>query len=70
MSTQGKSKKAEIALEVESFDWSRIDALSDQDIEAAVRSDPDSVLLSDAEIAEADLVIPHGARGRKKQTAA
>jgi hypothetical protein len=69
VSTQRKSKKAKIKAEVEGFDWSRLDALSDDDIEHAARSDPDVVLLTEAELAEADLVIPPKSRRRNKQAA-
>jgi uncharacterized protein (DUF4415 family) len=38
-------------------DWKRVDALTDQEIEAAVRSDPDAVPL-DVDWSKAVLVIP------------
>src|SRR5688500_4222891 len=68
VAAQGKSK-AKIEAEVEDFDWSRVAALSDKDIESAAKPDPDTVLLSDAELAEADLVIPAKARRKGKQAA-
>ena len=67
--TQRNSKKAKIKAEVENFDWSRVDALSDKDIEDAVNSDPDTVLLTEADLVEADLVIPPKARRGSKQAA-
>lgn len=69
MSTPRKSKKAEIEAEIRDFDWSQLDALSDIDIEEAAESDPDTVLLTDSELAEADLVVPATARKRNKQAA-
>ena len=69
MSTPSKSKRAKIEAEAGSFDWSRLDALSDADIEHAAKSDPDVVLLTDAELADADLVVPPKARGRKTEAA-
>lgn len=64
MSTRRKSEKAKIEAEVESFDWSLFDALSDKDIEAAAKLDADAVLPNDAELADADLVPPAKTRGR------
>jgi hypothetical protein len=69
VSTPCKSKNAEIKAEISRFDWSRFDALSDMDIEKAAESDPDTVLLTDSELAEADLVVPAKARKRNKQAA-
>lgn len=42
-------------------DWTRVDALTDEEIEAAVRNDPDAVPL-DLDWSDAALVIP----GKKK----
>jgi uncharacterized protein (DUF4415 family) len=40
-------------------DWARVDALTDEDIEAAVRDDPDAPPIVDAEwFASATLVMP------------
>lgn len=69
MSTQRKSKKAEIEAEVEIFDWSLVDAASDKEIEDAAKSDPDIALLSEADLVEADLVLPPRARRKSKQAA-
>lgn len=44
------------------FDWSKVDALTDEQIIAAAKSDPDSALPSDEELAEFDLVIPAKSR--------
>ena len=69
VSTPSKSKKEKIRAEADSFDWSRVDALSDAEIEEAAKSDPDAVLLTDPQVAEADLVVPANARRRRKQAA-
>lgn len=45
-------------------DWERVDALTDEEIEAAVASDPDAELITEEHWATAVLVIP----GKKKQT--
>jgi uncharacterized protein (DUF4415 family) len=40
-------------------DWARVDALTDEEIEAAVRNDPDAAPILDAEwFASATLVMP------------
>lgn len=69
MVTPSNSKKAKIKAEAETFDWSRLDTLSDDDIEGAAKSDPDVVLLTEVELAGTDLVIPPKARRRNKQAA-
>ncbi|HEY9211712.1 MAG TPA: hypothetical protein VIQ29_02525 [Ancylobacter sp.] len=46
------------------FDWSKVDALTDEQIIAAAKADPDSSLPTEAELAEFDLVIP--AKSRRK----
>ncbi len=46
-------------------DWARVDALSDQEIEAAVADDPDAApLLDDTFWANAEMVIPSGRKER------
>jgi uncharacterized protein (DUF4415 family) len=41
------------------FDWTEFDALTDEEIEAAVRDDPDAAPIVDAEwFADATLVLP------------
>jgi uncharacterized protein (DUF4415 family) len=43
----------------DSYDWSEFDALTDEEIEAAVRDDPDAAPIADAEwFAGATLVRP------------
>ncbi len=69
MFTPSKSTKARIEAEAKSFDWSKLDSLSDADIEHAAKSDPDTLLPTDAELAEAELVIPVIARAKNKQAA-
>ena len=44
------------------FDWSKVDALTDEQIIAAAKSDPDCSLPTDEELAEFDLVIPAKSR--------
>lgn len=55
---------------LKSFDWSKVDALADDEIIAAAKADPDSSLPSDKELAEFDLVIPAKSRRKKKSEAA
>jgi hypothetical protein len=45
--------QAEIEAELATVDWSRIDCMSDEEIEAAAVADPDSYLPSDEELQEA-----------------
>lgn len=46
-------------------DWVRLDALTDEEIEAAIADDPDAAPLLDAEFwRSAELVMPHGAKER------
>lgn len=64
MSENGIVRKSaeEIVRQVESegsgVDWSRVDSLTDQDIEQAVRQDPDAELLTREWFKRAKLVIP------------
>ena len=46
------------------FDWSKVDALTDEQIIEAAKADPDSSLPTEAELKEFDLVIP--AKSRRK----
>lgn len=46
------------------FDWSKVDALTDEQIITAAKNDPDSSLPTHQELAEFDLVIP--AKSRRK----
>jgi putative transcriptional regulator len=48
-------------------DWARLDAMTDQEIEAAATSDPDNPPLTDEQLAEARLIVH---RRRKKPAAA
>ncbi|MBS9477105.1 hypothetical protein [Ancylobacter radicis] len=48
------------------FDWSKVDALTDEQIVAAAKADPDSILPTEAELAEFDLVLPAKARREMK----
>jgi hypothetical protein len=64
VTTPRKWTREEIETEARGFDWSRVDALTDADIEQQAKTDPDAVLPSAAELAGFDLVIP--ARHRRK----
>jgi len=48
--TKQKWTQAETAEEVARFDWSRVDAMSDDQIEAAAAADPDSYVPSEEEL--------------------
>lgn len=52
------------------FDWSKVDALTDDEIIAAAKSDPDCSLPTDEELAEFDLVIPAKSRHSPSEKAA
>jgi hypothetical protein len=67
VSTKDRYTRAQIKAEIERFDWSAVDAMTDKQIEEAVRTDPDAVLLTDSDLAKADLVIPAKARHRRKR---
>lgn len=66
MSSHKPSKEAERLLRA--FDWSKVDALTDEQIVAAAEADADTVLPTEAELAEFDLVLPAKAR-RERATA-
>ncbi|NJL07013.1 MAG: hypothetical protein HC900_01185 [Methylacidiphilales bacterium] len=53
---------------LKTFDWSKVDAMTDAEIIAAAKADPDSSLPTDEELAEFDLVIP--AKARREMAAA
>lgn len=55
---------------LKNFDWSKVDSLTDDEIIAAAKADPDSSLPTDQELAEFDLVIPAKSRRKKKSEAA
>jgi putative transcriptional regulator len=48
-------------------DWARLDAMTDEEIEAAARSDPDNPPLTDEQLAQMRLIVH---RRRKKRAAA
>ena len=52
------------------FDWSKVDALTDEEIIEAAKADPDSSLPTDQELAEFNLVIPAKSRRKPPQEAA
>jgi uncharacterized protein (DUF4415 family) len=59
MSKGTSNKKSATAVQRAQIDWSRFDALTETEIEAAVRDDPDAVPITDAEwFASATLVMP------------
>lgn len=60
----------ELRKEVASFDWSKIDALTDEEIIARAKADPDCTLPTDEELAEFDLVIPATSRTKPPKEAA
>lgn len=60
----------EIRDEAARFDWSKVDALTDEQIIAAAKSDPDCSLPTDEELAEFDLVIPAKSRRAAPKAAA
>ena len=53
MPTKRTWTQAEIEAELANVDWSRIDRMSDEEIEAAAVADPDSYLATDEELQEA-----------------
>jgi hypothetical protein len=61
--------RAEIEAELAKVDWSRIDRMTDQEIEAAALADPDSYLPSDEELAEAVRQRAERLRNAKKPAA-
>ncbi len=65
-----KWTREKLEREVAAFDWSKIDALTDEQIIAAAKADPDSALPTEAELAEFDLVIPAKARRKSSPKAA
>ena len=65
MSTRKKKNELERALDA--VDWAKIDAMTDEEIEAAARSDPDNPPLTDEELAQMRRVTP---RRSKKPSAA
>ncbi len=62
-----KQTKDELRKALDAVDWAKIDAMTDEEIEAAARSDPDNPLLTEEQLARLRVVSP---RSRKKPTAA
>jgi hypothetical protein len=62
-----RKKKNELEQALDAVDWAKIDAMTDEEIEAAARSDPDNPPLTDEELAQMRRVTP---RGSKKPSAA
>lgn len=59
MRKDSSKKKSRAAVERPRTDWARVDALTDADIAAAIRDDPDAAPeLDDAWFASATLVMP------------
>ena len=53
-----KKQLDEAAEAMKQIDWAKIDAMTDEEVEAAVRSDPDNPPLSDEELAQLRPVRP------------
>jgi hypothetical protein len=62
-----KKQLDEAAEAAKRVDWAKIDAMTDEEIEAAAHSDPDNPPLTDQELAQMRRVIP---RGSNKPSAA
>jgi hypothetical protein len=62
-----KKQLAEAAKAADQVDWAKLDAMTDEEIEAAALSDPDNPPLTDEQIAQMRLVVH---RRRKKPAAA
>jgi hypothetical protein len=62
-----KQTKDELKKALDTVDWAKIDALTDEQIEAAARSDPDNPPLTGDELARLRRPAP---RSRRKPTAA
>jgi hypothetical protein len=62
-----KKQLEEAAEAMKQVDWAKIDAMTDEEIEAAARSDPDNPPLTDEELAQMRRVTP---RRSKKPSAA
>lgn len=65
-----KKQRDEAERLLRTFDWSKVDALTDAEIIAAAQSDPDSALPTDGQLAEFDLVIPAKSRRKPPKEAA
>jgi hypothetical protein len=62
-----KKQLAEAAKAAAQVDWAKLDAMTDEEIEAAARSDPDNPPLTDEELARMRVIVH---RRRKKPAAA
>ena len=51
-----KQPKDELRKALDTVDWAKIDAMTDEQIEAAARSDPDNPLLTDEQLSRMRLV--------------
>jgi hypothetical protein len=63
-----KKQLAEAERIVKTIDWSKLDALTDEEIITSAKNDPDSSLPTEQELADFDLVIP--AKSRRKRVKA
>ncbi|MDI4657323.1 MULTISPECIES: hypothetical protein [Xanthobacter] len=68
MPTKKQLEEADRA--IKEVDWEKLRAMSDEEIIAAAKSDPDSALPTDEELAEFDLVIPAKSRRKPPKEAA
>lgn len=62
-----KKKRSDLEQALDAVDWAKLDAMTDEEIEAAARSDPDNPPLTDEELAQMRRVTP---RCSKKPSAA
>ena len=60
-------EKNELGRALDAVDWAKIDAMTDEEIEAAARSDPDNPPLTDEELAQ---MRPVHRRAPRKPSAA
>ncbi|MFG1382895.1 hypothetical protein [Xanthobacter versatilis] len=68
MPTKKQLEEADRA--IKEVDWEKLRAMSDEEIIAAAKADPDSSLPTDEELAEFDLVIPAKSRRKPPKEAA
>jgi hypothetical protein len=61
-----KKKPDELEKALDAVDWAKLDAMTDEEIEAAALSDPDNPPLTDEDFARVRVIINR----RKKPTAA
>jgi hypothetical protein len=53
-----KKQRDQAAEAIRKVDWAKLDAMTDEEIEAAARSDPDNPPLTDEQLARMRLVVP------------